>query len=153
MRTASQNATFISPPFDDDPYEPPGQKLASHLANSLGTLESICQPVSPVENWRDAGWSIEFKWNDADLLLVVAGTGEINRWGVQIADANPPGLFSRLFGKRASDHSMEVWTVARFVNAHLDAMGCSMIRWRIDGYPDETFGEPTPPEPKRSSGS
>lgn len=145
--TASQTVLFVGASPPDDEYEdPPGVGIARLIERSL--RERGYSP-DEIDNWRDCGWSVQLAIGDGRFEIALAATTEPDLWMLQIASTNEPGLVARLFGKRATDRSGDVYEVAVAVHEALRSHGYIDLRWRLDGYPDD--GESTPEPARRRS--
>jgi len=144
-RTSSQNVLFVGESSGDDDYEPPGASIARRIEHDLRTRGYT---PSPIDNWRDCGWSIDLTVGEAALQIALSSTTQAKLWMLQIACLNDPGLVARLFGKRFIDRSGEVFDVASAIHDILQSSGHTDIRWCLDGYPGDmpSMPEPIPPQ-------
>ena len=131
----SQNVLFQLAINEDKFAHPPGEPIAQQLGQALKNRGIA---VSEIDNWRDSGWSIDFVHGDAPYQIAVATVGEDNLWMAQIAPTNRPGVIARLFGAKVVDRSRELFDLASAVHAALIAIGGTNLRWKIDGFPDDS---------------
>jgi hypothetical protein len=140
---ASQNVLFSGdPPLDAEFNYPPGATIA-HLVNDA--LRDRGYEPSTIDNWRDCGWFFNLSINDGRYEISLAQTSSNNQWILQIACTNDPGTIARLFGKRFVDRSDTLHEIAAAIQGILESNGYTELRWRLDGFPDdsESTSEPS----------
>lgn len=142
--TPSQNVLFVGESPGDEEYDPPGAFIARQVAEGL---RSNGFSPSPIDNWRDCGWSMDLEFGDAELQIALTATAEPKGWMLQIACMNDPGFIGRLLGKRFVDRSSEIFETALAVHDSLVSSGFTHIRWCLDGYPDDAESTPQPVRP------
>jgi len=147
-RTSSQNVLFVGESSGDDEHEPPGASIACRIERDL---RAQGYSPSPIDNWRDCGWSIDLTVGEAALQITLASTTQEKLWMVQVTCLNDPGLVARFFGKRFVDRSGEVFQLASAIHDVLQSSGCRDIRWCLDGYPDDGESMPEPVLPKQQA--
>ena len=148
MVNASQNVLFVGEaPTEADLNQPAGAGVASSICSSLHVRGFS---PSPIEDWRDSGWSIRLSTNKAVFEIALAQTIEPNLWMLQIACANEPSLLARMFGKRSLDHSKDILRISCAVHETLVENGYTEIRWCLNGFPNEnnSTSVPMPPHEK-----
>lgn len=139
----SQNARFTleaSPESAADARA--GQPLAQKLRDRVQSLGS----ATPVDLWRDTGWSFVVDV-DAQRVEVVLASSSPNEWFLQVAPATVPGFIGRTFGAKPSAEPDRVQQVAESVHRAFVRSGASDVRWCWDGDPDENPNAETPPCP------
>jgi hypothetical protein len=131
----SQNVLFRLAITEDKFAHPPGEPIAQKLAE---LLKPRGVSTSEIDNWRDSGWSIEVIYDGASYQIALAEAGDHSLWMAQITPLNQPGTIARLFGAKAIDRSPELFDLASIVHAALTEIGGTNVRWKIDGFPDDT---------------
>ena len=143
----SQNVRFTGVPRDDAEHDhPPGGAIARELRDHLHRLGWA---AGDLENWRDVGWLIPCRRNDARLEIACSAIGSAE-WLLQISPAFVPGVFGRLLaGRKPSASPLDCTALARDVHAWLSASSTfRSAGWRWDGppEPDGSTAEPSGPE-------
>jgi hypothetical protein len=149
----SQNLLFSGECPEDEEYKhPKGMFIAKFLKEEL---EKSDWDISPIDNWRDAGWFIGCT-RIATIAEVVFSDLENGQWLLQIAPSHIPrlGLFARLMGKKLTESpsasDQDCFEIAKLVHLILLDRGFTSLKWCWDGYPDETNSTE---EPKAANGS
>ena len=137
--------TFIADPTARlSESEPPGLRFAQLLATHLSSSGAR---VNEPDNWRDAGWSVEFAQGSGRLQTYFAPYTEGGMWLLAVAPAYEPGLVSRALGKKPSASVSELKEGCRAIHsAALSAEGISELRWMLGGPPGKARAYATPDE-------
>ena len=141
----SQNVRFAgTAPLDEEFDHPPGASIARLLQTSLAQAG---WNVSPFDNWRDSGWSIQCEGRGSKQEVVLAPMAAGSEWMLQIAPTYVPGLIGLLLGKSATASAVQVFELARVVHSILGEQGgFAEFKWCWGGYPDDgdSTSEPVP---------
>jgi hypothetical protein len=140
-RTPSQNVAFHGGFPNDDPFEPPGRSAAKVI---LRQLRADGFTAADEDNWRDCGWSIDVELQPAKLQVAISKSNGVNQWFAQIAAISEPGIVATVLGRRFTDCSDDVLSVAQSIDYALRHGGFSGIRWRLDGFPFPEVSTPGP---------
>ena len=143
--TPSQNVVFAAEAAQERSCCPAGEAIARRIESGL---RDRGYSVSPIDNWRGCGWSMDLGICEAKLQIALASTTEPKSLMLQVGCVNDPSLIARCLGKRFIDRSDEVFEIARAIQDILESAGFTKIRWRLDGYPDDERATPKPTRPK-----
>jgi hypothetical protein len=141
----SQNAQFTGEADKDREYEhPKGASIARAIKSILDKNKWMTKEI---DNWRDCGWSIECSRANDRLEIAIADNTD-NNWMLQIAPFYTPGLLGRLFGKTPSATSLSCYELSCLVDSAIRADSrYTNIKWRWDGFPEESNSTPSPTKP------
>jgi hypothetical protein len=124
---------------------PPGASIANLLRNGL--MERGWN-VADLDNWRDCGWVFVCKKKHAELQLVLAQMANGSHWLLQVSPKYLPGIVGRLFAKRPSASTNEVYAAAIDVQETVSKMeDLSLLQWCWDDIPDDNNSSSTPAMP------
>lgn len=140
----SQNLLFDGPIVSPRTHgDPPGHSLLLALAVAL---RAEGWNTSAPDDWRDSGWFIACRRDDATLEIALAGLAS-NQWMLQIAPLKAPGVITRLFGAKPSATANDIFALAQQVHTSLASQQpVTRFRWHWDGPPTETSdAEPSAP--------
>jgi hypothetical protein len=139
----SQNLRWLSAVRREDSGDHrPGRFFAETLRRTL--LTAGWQVDTPTD-WRDVGWVISARKDEASISISLARLGDGHDWMLQIAPQNVAGPIGRLFGGVNSATPSDVLAVAHAVHSSLSTLeGVSLMQWRWDGMPRDNNSSPQP---------
>jgi hypothetical protein len=129
----SLNVRFESPksqPATDEAH--PGHDILVEIAAALN--QKGWTTTEP-DDWRDVGWQLRCRREAAELIVVIASTGEPGQFLAQVSPAHGTGSLGRLLGRQTSASVDDCVAVATLIHQVLTERGCSGIGWRWDGTP------------------
>ena len=136
---ASFEADF---PPDSEFKHPEGCYFARRLTEQL---RSACPDVGPFDNWRDCGWYVPCRLNEASLWIFFARYSKQHHWELVVAPRGLPGPLARLLGRRPPQYVDSLKTISGVVDRALKLESVvANVRWALNTPPERTG--PTNPD-------
>lgn len=130
----SENASFFTACEPDREYNHPlGRPIVNVIRNELIKYGCIC---TQADNWRDSGWEFAWRRDCSKLLLIIAPSGVVDHWIIQICPSYFPGLIGTLLRRKPSASALDVYGGAVLVhNVLANTLQAKCILWCWDDLP------------------
>ena len=131
----SQNLKFNGTVPKDEEFEHPlGADLIRKIESKLKSKE---WKIRTFDNWRDCGWILVCKEDNAEMEIVISAINE-QEWMLQVTATYNPGLIGRLLKKKSSASESSILKLAQDVHDIIDAeKSYDNFMWCWDDFPDK----------------
>jgi hypothetical protein len=129
-------------PPDSEFKHPEGCYFARQLSEGL---RLTCPDVGSFDNWRDCGWYVPCRLDEASLWVFFARYSKAHHWELVVAPRKLPGPLARLLGHRRPRYVDSLKTVSDVVDRVLKQEPVvTNVRWALNARPDQKG--PTSPD-------